>query len=338
MRAVCLPCLYAVGAEEVSLYAGRLPLLHLRASVQTGEETARMDFSLAPREVKDLHFTVTLPHVGPYEIGVPRVRFYDPLGLFSLIRRLPAERVVSVPRIYGLSLPEHVSAPLKETAVSAFFARTAEPESYTGVREYRAGDSLRHIHWKLTAHTARYMSRRYETRRREGVTVYIDRLCPAYDGETCRRLYDCVTEAGLSLAAEALRRGLATEVVSAGPDGFARRTVQGKTDLDAQAAELGKQVFGGQAAMADLLTNERKSREGNPTLCVCAARLTPALVQSLTALAESGRHIMLVCAVPEPARLAETETRMLEYLARRGIPALAVDTAARLGNPAGTAR
>ncbi len=317
---------------------GRLPLLHLRARVQTGKETARMDLSLAPREAKDLHFTVTLPHVGPYEIGVPRVRFYDPLGLFSLTRRLPAERVLAVPRIYDLSLPKRISAPLKETVVSAFFARTAEPESYTGVREYRPGDSLRHIHWKLTAHTARYMSRRYETRRREGVTVYIDRLRPEYADETCRLLYDCVTEAGLSLAAEALRRGLATEVVSAGPVGFARRAVRGEADLGVQAAELGGRVFGGHAAMADLLASERKSREGNPTLCVCAAYLSPALVQSLAALAESGWWPMLVCAVPDAARLTEEETRMLAYLARRGIPAGAVDTAARLGDLPGADR
>lgn len=297
----------------------RLPAPHLRAVVQTGEQTLSLDFSLSPSQTKELTFTVCPPHVGPYEIGVPRVRFFDPMGLFSLTKKMDAQTVTAVPRILPLAPFHSPTGPANEMAASAAFIRSMEPDGYNGVREYQVGDSLRHIHWKLTSHTGRYMSRRYETCRREGVTVCVDRFRPALSEENCRLTYDCVTETGISLAAAAVRRGLPADILSSGGSGPVRRPLRERADIQAAAEELGTAVFGGSQPLSELLESERERIAGEWIL-VCAASLDVGLVRCLTALAAAGRRLALIFATPAPDSLSPEEDRILCFLVSQGIP------------------
>lgn len=308
---------------------GRLPLPHLRAAVATGEQTVSLDFSLSPRQTRELTFTVCPPHVGLYEIGVPQVRFFDPMGLFSLSRKMEPQVVAAAPRLLVLAPLRNSAGPASETAVSAAFARSMETDSYNGVREYQFGDSLRHIHWKLTSHTGRYMSRRYETRRREGVTVCIDRVRPALSEEDCRLMYDCVTETGVALAAAAVRRRLPAEILSAGSDGPARRALRRRADVQSAANELGAAVFGGSLPLARLLAGERDRAAGD-WLLVCAASLDSALVSTLTALAAGGRRLALIYATPAPADLSPEDSRIMRFLGSQRIPCEAAASAETL--------
>lgn len=324
-----LPRGVSIGMTAAMHNDSGLPFCHLRAKVQTGARTSEMDFSLSPRETRRLSFAVRPPHVGPYVVGVPQVRFYDPLGLFSLVRRPDVEPVTVVPRIVDIVCPRNLAGPPSEMASAAQPVHAAGPDSYNGVREYQTGDSLRHIHWKLTAHTARYMSRRYETTRRDGVTVCIDRERPGLPETACRAVYDCVTEAGLSVAAAALRQHLLTEIVSSGPSGTVRMPLRSRADLEVAAVEMGSAVFGG-GSLAQLLEAERTGGEGNAALVVCAAGLGTELVGSLAALAAAGRRPVLVYAMPEPGRLTDDENRTLGYLAGQGVPWRAVASAEEL--------
>lgn len=306
-----------------------LPAPHLRAVVRTGEQAVNLDFSLSPSQTRELTFTVCPPHVGPYEIGVPRVRFFDPMGLFSLTKKMDVQTVTAVPRILTLAPFRSPTGPANETAASAAFTRSLEPDSYNGVREYQVGDSLRHIHWKLTSHTGRYMSRRYETRRREGVTVCVDRFRPALSEENCRLTYDCVTETGISLAAAAVRRRLPADILSSGVSGPVRRSLRDGRDIRAAAEELGAAVFDGGQTLPELLESERERMAGEWVL-VCAASLDGGLVRCLTAFAAAGRRPALIFATPAPDSLSPEEDRILRFLAVQGIPWEAVASAETL--------
>lgn len=99
---------------------------------------------------------------GVIRVSVARVRVLDPLGLFCLPVRAP-EPMEAL--LLPAELPfngDHIDWPSTEQAHTS-----QKPEGITGEREYsdirpyREGDSLRDVHWKLTARFDRPIVREY---------------------------------------------------------------------------------------------------------------------------------------------------------------------------------
>ena len=102
---------------------------------------------VAPEE--DRMWTLETDHCGAVECRVERLWVCDCLGLFSLPVRRPQMFTLLVTPIAEdpgpIELPEGVGAPVPEQK-----SRTVFGENYE-LRDYRPGDSLRMIHWKMSA-------------------------------------------------------------------------------------------------------------------------------------------------------------------------------------------
>ena len=146
--------------------------------------------------------------VGPRTVTerVPRVRANDaydtvlrvdaprrtviPLGPLSVVRRDPFglyRRSVVLP---GTSKVVVHPATATLPPLSAGFVRDLEGEasrdltdsdlSFHALREYVPGDDRRHIHWKSSAKTGRFMIRQYEQTRRSRMLIVLDTRSSAY--------------------------------------------------------------------------------------------------------------------------------------------------------------
>ena len=134
---------------------GSLPLARLTARVEeknllTGrEQVTRLALKGVARGD-----TVTLPaatdHCGVLELRVKKLRVYDWLGLFAFPVRAPEPARLPVfpdPVSPGpLNLPEGMG--IRPTPGSTMQKITGEDYD---LREYRPGDPLRSVHWKLTS-------------------------------------------------------------------------------------------------------------------------------------------------------------------------------------------
>lgn len=94
---------------------------------------------------------VTFPRRGLYELGPAEVRAVEPFGLLRFSRGfLENTEVVVYPEIHTLS-----RFPIQGGAVEAGArgVRGHRGDEFAGLREYRRGDDMRHIHWKSVART-----------------------------------------------------------------------------------------------------------------------------------------------------------------------------------------
>ena len=112
------------------------------------EQTARAVMrGLAPEE--DRLWTLETDHCGAVECRVERLWVCDCLGLFTLPVRRPrlfTLLVVPVAQEPGpIELPEGVGAPVPSPRNRTVFGEVYE------LRGYRPGDSMRMIHWKMSA-------------------------------------------------------------------------------------------------------------------------------------------------------------------------------------------
>jgi len=141
----------------------------LAVNRMTGEQK-RQKLLLADRQTGE----VPLPteHCAAFACSLQRGRVYDYLGLFSLQLRLQE---------LGDFFVEPVSrAPDPLPSLSQFQSRSCRPKKGGGfseihdMREYQPGDSMRDIHWKLSAKTDKLIVREPQEPERGTVLVTLD--------------------------------------------------------------------------------------------------------------------------------------------------------------------
>lgn len=113
-----------------------------------------MKLPVVPRGESEYIQAVSFFGTGSYEISLQRLRICDITGLFAWNVRTKKHSVVQV-------LPEFYDVPVRLTPATRNFYGEADvyDEHMPGhdnnelfqVREYRAGDRLQNVHWKLTA-------------------------------------------------------------------------------------------------------------------------------------------------------------------------------------------
>jgi uncharacterized protein (DUF58 family) len=180
-----------VSSDEIEIHAGRTATItldlqnHARfpALLVRGLETcpfaaaaerSRPFFveSVAGRSNASLAYDVLCMRRGWFEFPPVELSSRAPFGFVA------ARRQVNVPSGV-LVLPEY-----RELDRIGFFDRTRVPQhalpqpgpsgEFLGVREYRPGDSLRHIHWRTTAHANQLIVREFEDDNRPSLVLALD--------------------------------------------------------------------------------------------------------------------------------------------------------------------
>ena len=152
--------------------------------------------------------------------GPDRVRLKSsaPFGVAERRRWVPVEgSTLVLPKVESLgALPFIEPAATTDHAIHSAPRRGQGPE-YLGIREYRPGDSMRHVHWPSTARTGAVMVREFEQEQTRRLAIVMDTSRDA--GRTWTPL-DRACSAAASLALAALAQGHGARIVT-GSDGDA---------------------------------------------------------------------------------------------------------------------
>lgn len=105
---------------------------------------------------------VTIASGAPFGIGIARRRLFVPSPVIVHPRWAP---LASFPLLEAASTPHE---PLHERR------RKGAGLDFFGIREYRPGDSLRHVHWRSTARGGRLLVREFEEQPASRLAVLVD--------------------------------------------------------------------------------------------------------------------------------------------------------------------
>ncbi|MCR4806126.1 MAG: DUF58 domain-containing protein [Lachnospiraceae bacterium] len=162
--------------------------LSVRSLFYGGPEDEVHSLSLKSRSASTLSFPITMNKYGIYEVRVFDLLIYDPIHLFSFKRPLdirqshtilPDSSDVKVHReiVYEEGFDEFTDTGLKGNASS----------NVTDIREYRPGDRLSRIHWKLTEKLDTLIVKENETTSSNEFTVLLELYQP--DKDECEKIY-----------------------------------------------------------------------------------------------------------------------------------------------------
>jgi uncharacterized protein (DUF58 family) len=145
---------------------------------------------------------------GRLELGPLEVVSGDPLGLLTQRRRLPAmSQALIYPRPVELGARELGGADMYEALMSRENAAAREGLDFHGVRDYQAGDELKHIHWKATARHGRLSVIEFDREPSPETTVVLDLQRGTEVGQDIHTTLEYGVKIAASLASHALQRG-----------------------------------------------------------------------------------------------------------------------------------
>lgn len=144
---------------------------------------------------------------GCYSCGIKKIAVADPLRIVRLTRKITSETVaVILPRkielddLIKISSTEHSYA--KENPISS------DKEDFSHVREYRSGDIIQMVHWKLTAKQDELMIKQFDSVNDRRALI----LCGfSGEGDVLART-DGVIETAIAFVSKALKMGINSSV------------------------------------------------------------------------------------------------------------------------------
>lgn len=138
----------------------------------------RLMLSMTPFGGYSVKTTVAFRYRGLYEIGVSELYIYDPLRMFCIHRDISNYSNVNVsPRT--LDFDGEMERAVSDTPSPASRANdTRERAEVTNIREYRIGDQLKNVHWKLSSKAEELQVKDYTTNNDRHTYIFIDLAAP----------------------------------------------------------------------------------------------------------------------------------------------------------------
>ena len=211
---------------------------------------------------------------GVYTVGPLALSVSDPLGLFFPRCVLPDIRPFDVfPQVHAVGGLERLGARTGFTPSETTTGRAGRSAAYLGVRDFRAGDEVRRIHWPATARCARPMVKEFELDLTPYFTLFLDLGRDHRAGTGRKSTLEYVVRTAASLVAAAARRGDTVQLFAEGREPLALPPGRGDLHLAHALDRLIRVRQGGTLTLLDLFVRERAAVPPGSTAALVAASL-----------------------------------------------------------------
>ncbi len=170
-----------------------------------GKENVLRSFvvTFSPFSKTVIEIPVCFAYRGCYDIGIRSLEVYDFLGLFKHQYKVDQfYKLYVMPRHLPCGLRIEQDIYLEEGTSTDMQSTTGYGAELFGVRDYNDSDSLRHVHWNLSAVKDELVVKTYSVNRQKQIYVLMDMTDSEPHTLSSRRLGDAIMEAGLSLCRE----------------------------------------------------------------------------------------------------------------------------------------
>jgi hypothetical protein len=293
---------------------------HIRAVFCSGGENIRRDFSVMPHRTECFETEFNFRHIGKYRIGLVSAKVYGLWDLFGIPYKNLCDSVLVEPRIERMDRLLNICAD-DDNSRQAFlsFFNNSLTGNYDGVRDYIPGDSLKNIHWKLSAHTGKYMSRIHERTDSFTIGLYVDLFHPVFDGEAALCIFDSLVESVFSVAGYSVEHSCVSELIYERNGCIEHFDIANAAALKKAARDFASYSFEATCRIEDLLGSIQGKVPVSQNIVVFTPNLSYDIAYSAAQMKGSGKNPMLFYIV-EPEQNLTDELKMLDFLENRGVP------------------
>jgi uncharacterized protein (DUF58 family) len=276
-------------------------------AVETGRALESLFARPFMRETHKIPFTIK--YRGEYTLGLNALYVRDLTGLFTLKRKIPGKVRLSVmPRVSDLTYFP-LAANLLSQAHSNFEMREEDYAVISDIRSYLPSDSIKRVHWKLTAKRLEWLVKIFQSNALNQITIIMDTTRLVFTPELTMAMEDAMIEFTLGLVQYCLRHAMPVEFITGD---YIKKEGRNQSDFDGIYHMLAGIHFISDSDAAVLLDKCLNESSSYINSAVLSARLDMPLYERLTSANHIGNFISLVYfAPPRPDREAENIYHML---------------------------
>lgn len=200
-----------------------------------------LHFPIQPRNSQRVTFQLSSKFCGMVKVSCAYVTIYDPLRIFKFrIGKNICESIVVLPECHDIN--GFVSSSDRVNEESKVFSEHRpgdDPSEVFDLRDYRAGDRLNRIHWKISSKKENLIVKEYSCPVDSPVAVFIDLLCRE-ESELALPMYDTLLELAMSVSQLFIENESVHNVIyySCSEKDFVTRTVNNIDTLASVMKEL----------------------------------------------------------------------------------------------------
>ncbi len=190
-----------------------------------GRDAAVLPIAVFPqvpaKQAVGSQYRLTLERRGQYDFGPLRISTRYPFGLMVRTIRQPERgRLLVLPRLGRLTAQWNQLAQTPDFGSRRAARRQGQTEGdFYGLRDWRAGDSRRLIHWRTSARRGGLMVRQFERPWSVNLTLLLELWQPENPGSDDRRRVELAVAMAATVAVDACRRGESQLLVIVGGQG-----------------------------------------------------------------------------------------------------------------------
>lgn len=175
--------IFSINNEDFFLYPYIRISFHGAKTIFANQLQVR-NFSIPPFQGKSFAFELQCKYRGNYKIGINYVEIEDFLGLFKFKYNISEAKYVTVyPQIVSLN-SFLLKTDFMSESHSVLNTKNEDMSTIADFRKYAYGDSLKKIHWKLTAKSMDIMVKKFQSTSETSVIMILDLQKNHYlDGE-----------------------------------------------------------------------------------------------------------------------------------------------------------
>lgn len=282
---------------------GLLPVYPLEVTVKCGDTPLYLSAHPSRKHALSIDLALPTQHTGLFSTGILEYTFCDILGLFRARVRCKADTfsdLIVLPRPFDVENLQFYSNDDGRSLQNRTSEDLSSPED---IRAYRHGDSLKRVHWKLSARKRELVVRRFETPAPPDTLLLLDCSMPGNESDTPDdrlTLRDALCETALSVVSMQLKSQspVRMPLYSAHSQEFHSSSAE---DLPHLQKLLACQPFEGDIGFDRVLNMElRRMRQTGATVIV-TAQLTAAIVEGVKHIRLSGPNarVYLITRTPD---------------------------------------
>ena len=249
---------------------------------------------------------------GEYEMGIKSIQIMDLTGLFMLTRKVNLHTsIVSLPRIADMTgFP--ITSNLLTQAQSRFDIRDEDYATISDIRPYLPTDSIKRVHWKLTAKRNEWLVKNFQTNALHQVIIVVDtkRMDVSYKEQII--MEDHIIETALGLGDFCLRRGMPVEFAAGEGHSIVGRN---PGDFNAIYQAAGRLHFEDEPTLSPyaILGQALNTTSGYINAIVMTTRLDAPLYERIANAQNNGHYIAVIYFPPRiPDRDSEKVYKLIE--------------------------
>ena len=316
LKGELVPYAFTLSNEDAVSYTN-IKVNFFKDKSYVSDTDGRTEYLLLPGQSDTLQTTLCCKYRGEYDVGVKSVEITDFLYLFSVTYPIYTKLNLTVlPRVFTLDKLVF-SQDEQDPKKSRYRPRPEEEFLDVDVRKYAPGDSMRTIHWKVSARQNALFTRRVSDHPKTKVLLLLD-LSPVHEKDLSKVIVeDQMLESALSIAD--YYKNHSTDVdVCYDQNGRQAETIDSETAFKAFYQRCATLHFNGRTSAAELLLEQIKTGTGRFFGILIVHSVTGELYDVAAEAVARGNSLALLFVsddVSEPVKL------LLQDFGRLGIAA-----------------